>query len=151
MAAFLALQLTATELLSGTFCDFLTPLLLLWTVTRRPAEALFLTAVLGVLASAIFPQPLPFLVCSLLAAQWIWLSTFLEDWRRRPLAVFRSGLGFSLLWQGAGLVYASIFSDPLKTPLCLPAYGISALTAGALATAIFSLAAQRAEMRGERW
>ena len=148
---FLACQLAVQTIFGGNFCDFLTPLLLLWAVTKPPTAVFIWTAVLGLLASALFPQAALFFLVVLLLGQWLLRATFVEEWRRRASAAFFAGLLFSAFWQGLGLLYGFFFAKPLQTPLCFPPLISSILTAGILTALIFRLTEPIKKMKGEKW
>jgi len=151
MLAALFLQITSAKLLGGSFCDFLTPVLLLWTIGQKPHLMVLWTLLTGLLVSLVFPQPLLVLFMGFFLAQWIFRASFFEDWRTKPGLVFLAGAVFSLIWQGCGLLYAAVFEDLLSTPLFFLPVVSSLLTAGLVSTLVFYCASKKAELEGQAW
>ena len=151
MLIVLFLQITSAKLFGGVFCDFLTPLLLLWTIDKKPQLMIFWTLLMGILVSLIFPQPFLVLLLSFFLAQWIFRASFFEEWRTRPGRVFLAGVVFSLFWQTCGLAYATVFADLFSTPLFFLPLVSSLLTAGLVSVLFFYCASKKAEMEGRAW
>ena len=151
MLAALFLQIAFAKLLGGNFCDFLTPLLLFWTVTQKWQLLCLWTLLTGVLVSVIFPQPVLVLLLGFFLAQWLFRVSFFEDWRARPGMVFAAGSVFSFIWQGCGFIYAAAFADILSLPLAFSPLASSILTAGLTTTLFFYTAGKKAEMEGRAW
>ncbi|MBR5900801.1 hypothetical protein IKZ40_00450 [bacterium] len=151
MLAALFLQIATAKLLGGNFCDFLTPVLLFWTITQKPQLLFIWTLLMGILVSVIFPQPVLVLLLGFVLAQWLFRVSFFEDWRARSGMVFAAGAVFSFIWQGCGFIYAAAFADILSSPLAFSPLLSSILTAGLMTTLFFYAAGKKAEMEGRAW
>ena len=151
MLAALCLQIASAKLLGGGFCDFLTPVLLYWTVTQKLQMMVLWTLLTGILVSVIFPQPILVLLLGFYLSQWLFRVSFFEDWRARPGMVFAAGAVFSFIWHGCGLIYAAAFADLLSSPLAFSTLATSVLTAGLISMIFFYTASKKAEMEGRAW
>ena len=147
----LFLQISSAKLFGGIFFDFLTPLLLLWSITKPFREMILWTLLIGLLISAIYPQPLVVLLTGFLVAQWLWRVSFFENWRRKPGMVFAAGVTFSFMWQVCGVLFAAVTTDLLSMPLCLPPLLSSFVSAGLFTVIVFRVAMFKAELEGKAW
>lgn len=147
----LFLQISSAKLFGGIFFDFLTPLLLLWSITKPFREMILWTLLIGLLISAIYPQPLVVLLTGFLVAQWLWRVSFFENWRRKPGMVFAAGVSFSFMWQFCGIVFASVTTELITMPLCLPPLLSSFVSAGLFTVIVFRVAMFKAELEGKAW
>ena len=147
----LFLQISSAKLFGGIFFDFLTPLLLLWSISKPFREMILWTILTGLLVSAIYPQPLLVILTGLIMAQWLWRVSFFENWRRKPGMVFVAGVSFSFMWQICGLIFASVTTDLLSMPLCFPPLLSSFVSAGLFTVLTFRIASFKAELEGNAW
>ncbi|MBO7543335.1 hypothetical protein J6T93_05455 [bacterium] len=147
----LFLQISFARIFGGLFFDFLTPLLLLWSITKSVREMILWTVLTGLLVSAVFPQPLLVLLTGLIMAQWLWRVTFFESWRTRQGMVFAAGVVFSFMWQICGYIFASFTTDLILMPLCFPPLASSVVSAGLFTVFTFRVARFKAELEGKVW
>ncbi|MBO7447559.1 hypothetical protein J6U78_04430 [bacterium] len=147
----LFLQISSAKLFGGIFFDFLTPLLLLWSITKPFREVILWTIVTTLLVSAIYPQPFLVILTGLILAQWIFRASFFENWRRKPGLVFAAGVSFSFMWQFCGLVFASVTTELITMPLSFPPLLSSFVSAGLFTVIVFRVAMFKAELEGDAW
>ena len=147
----LFLQITAARIFGGLFFDFLTPLLLLFSITKPFKETILWTLLIGLLVSAVYPQPVLVLLTGFVVAQWHWRVSFFENWRRKPGMVFLAGVTFSFMWQVCGVLFAAVTTDLLSMPLFLPPLLSSFVSAGLFTVIVFRVAMFKAELEGRAW
>jgi len=151
MLAALFLQISVAKLFGGLFFDFLTPLLLLWSISRTFGRMIAWSVIAALLVSAVYPQPFLVIAVGFVLAQWLWRVTFFENWRSRPRLVFLAGVAFSFIWQGCGLIFALFTADLIATPLCFPPFLSSIVSAGLFTVLVFRVASFSAELEGKTW
>ena len=147
----LFLQITSARIFGGVFFDFLTPLLLLFSITKPFRETILWTLLIGLLISAIYPQPVLVLLTGFVVAQWLWRVSFFENWRRKPGMVFLAGVTFSFMWQICGVIFAFVTTDLASMPLCFPPLFCSFVSAGIFTVMVFRAAKFKAELEGQTW